>query len=106
MLKLEFMSGSPPRVREGLVNAETFVGTSGITPACAGRTYRTNHKSIYRQDHPRLCGKDKSEPFVSRFIAGSPPLAREELDFTLVIFRVIGITPACAGRTLLMPVDF
>ena len=64
-------------MREGLVNAETFVGTSGITPACAGRTYRTNHKSIYRQDHPRLCGKDKSEPFVSRFIAGSPPLARE-----------------------------
>ena len=73
--------GSPPRVLEGqaLIMPEQVYsritpacagrtkGKGGnlpppirITPACAGRTHNPLKVSLQRQDHPRVCGKDKA----------------------------------------------
>ena len=64
-------------MREGLVNAETFVGTSGITPACAGRTRKIIEEKSYWRDHPRVCGKNANYFGKYNKQRGSPPHVRE-----------------------------
>ena len=57
---IRFILGSPPHVREGrLARREEMLGIR-ITPACAGRTHNPLKVSLQRQDHPRVCGKDKA----------------------------------------------
>ena len=50
--------GSPPRVRERLSPAYLMGWTSGITPACAGKTNLFRVTTWIEWDHPRVCGKD------------------------------------------------
>ena len=50
--------GSPPRVREKRDGFLDPVNRVGITPACAGKTFKINRHPIHRQDHPRVCGKN------------------------------------------------
>ena len=72
-----------------------------ITPACAGKT-RAGIRSIAdRQDHPRLRGKDLLISLYMLYAKGSPPLARERLRCRGNVRIGKGITPACAGKTLL-----
>ena len=70
-----------------------------ITPACAGRTPLNISAARRPQDHPRVCGKNKTTHNVIRVSRGSPPRVREELYFFIYNIVYIGITPACAGRT-------
>ena len=51
-------AGSPPRVREGHENADYEGVISRITPACAGRTKVYSLIQLFKEDHPRVCGKD------------------------------------------------
>ena len=74
--------GSPPRVREGL------------SPA--------THPPRRRRDHPRVCGKDSNIPYTRSSVLGSPPRVREGRAFFLFVVVASGITPACAGRTVLV----
>ena len=91
--------GSPPRVREGpAVNIYINVVT-GITPACAGRTWFELLYFDRWRDHPRVCGKDKYNFKRQTDGLGSPPRVREGLYVVQVQTVVGGITPACAGRT-------
>ena len=72
----------------------------GITPACAGKSFNQNGKSSSYTDHPRLRGeKTKSGSFL-RLAIGSPPLARGKEGKLATIWSLMGITPACAGKSL------
>ena len=94
--------GSPPLAREGRAVTICIIPLSRITPACVGRTQRCPNLVLLRQDHPRVCGNDcvvTSHGFKGR---GSPPLAREgPIEFCDNIHR-IRITPARAGRTIII----
>ena len=74
---------------------------SRITPACAGRTNFFVDKFKPMGDHPRVCGKNIIIDNVIKFEIGSPPRVREEHISTVRLSIFWGITPACAGRTLL-----
>ena len=50
--------GSPPRVREKPLPSISSFSFTGITPACAGKTLRMARKARWREDHPRVCGKN------------------------------------------------
>ena len=48
-----------------------------------------------------MCGKNCIPCLPRMFAAGSPPRVREELFFIASAPLLFGITPACAGRTLI-----
>ena len=55
-------AGSPPHVRERQKSTSTLSPGRGITPACAGKTTIPDVQIDGIQDHPRMCGKDLSNP--------------------------------------------
>ena len=95
--------GSPPRVREGLDAVENAAHHVRITPACAGRTEGCDARGERDKDHPRVCGKDRSEHGRIRSGRGSPPRVREGQVYPVWNGGGTGITPACAGRTFDAP---
>ena len=72
--------GSPPRVREKLLQKKLQQPLLRITPACAGKTRAGLTESPVMLDHPRVCGKNISLDVVIIFILGSPPRVREKLS--------------------------
>ena len=92
--------GSPPRVR----GKEDFVrrplDARGITPACAGK--RSSHVSrlFGLRDHPRVCGEKTSQLWSLYHSSGSPPRVRGKEAELIELQRQLGITPACAGKSL------
>ena len=72
----------------------------GITPACAGRTGVIAVSPLMIQDHPRVCGKNLQQITLTAGAAGSPPRVREERQYISRATSCVGITPACAGRTV------
>ena len=92
-------SGSPPRVRGKLSGETKITFTKGITPACAGKTYRIQFRQSPCWDHPRVCGENFGFSTMYFLMPGSPPRVRGKL-FELLSDKVLdGITPACAGKT-------
>ena len=73
--------------------------THGITPACAGKTKRTQYHAQSTRDHPRMCGKNLQTLRPMHLMPGSPPHVREKLATSLRGVPGSGITPACAGKT-------
>ena len=71
----------------------------GITPAYAGKSASTNADRFSVQDHPRVCGEKRV--FATSFaeIPGSPPRVRGKVIRCEELARVVGITPACAGKS-------
>ena len=53
-----FLSGSPPRAREGQRGEHMYQDVVRITPACAGRTLMAKFEQSGLEDHPRVRGKD------------------------------------------------
>ena len=53
-----------------------------------------------RQDYPRVCGNDVEFVKSLYLKPGSPTHVREELYKSCVVWNTVGITPACAGRTV------
>ena len=70
-----------------------------ITPACAGKTRAAELGIAKREDHPRVCGKDKKYHKLRSDIVGSPPRVRERHSGNIEEFADVRITPACAGKT-------
>ena len=91
--------GSPPLARGKVKLNEILLRDERITPACAGKSCIKPVKNTVNGDHPRLRG-EKSVPLISAFSRmGSPPLARGKV-FTVTLRSVmVGITPACAGKS-------
>ena len=92
-------SGSPPRVREKLIIFPFFYSSTGITPACAGKTSTPGNNPKVQRDHPRVCGKNTILLGIVKRLTGSPPRVREKLSFSLSLSYMYRITPACAGKT-------
>ncbi len=93
-------SGSPPRVREKVGIVVSLLYTSGITPACAGKSFIADEPNDIDEDHPRVCGKKKSFKSLLLGILGSPPRVREKVNPHHNVPCFIGITPACAGKRI------
>ena len=110
--------GSPPRVRGTARAGRRNASRVGITPACAGNSPPRWAWSATPQDHPRVCGEQKSSKarrygaygspprvrgtvnisFVSEGTSGSPPRVRGTALRALPCGGLKRITPACAGN--------
>ena len=73
--------------------------TSGITPACAGKTLLIKARTMAFWDHPRVCGKNSGTILFISSNQGSPPRVREKLQQFGLHIPSNRITPACAGKT-------
>ena len=74
-------------------------GITGITPACAGKTYTSGSPGHTSADHPRMRGEDRVVFRLVRAQDGSPPHARGRLVLSIAKIMSDRITPACAGKT-------
>ncbi len=91
--------GSPPLARGKLLTVVRHFVARRITPACAGKTSYLQTEMEKLQDHPRLRGENHSSLFFFSSHRGSPPLARGKRVYNSAFPSLIGITPACAGKT-------
>ena len=48
-----------------------------------------------------MCGKNRNTDYSLNIQTGSPPRVREKLSQVISAIVTVGITPACAGKTLL-----
>ena len=70
-----------------------------ITPAYAGKSYRSAAQQRAGRDHPRVCG-EKSYHFLERSVGqGSPPRMRGKAAAARAGLVAVGITPAYAGKS-------
>ena len=98
--KRRVVQGSPPRVRGKLSGIVEDIPPAGITPACAGKTGGWLQGAAQTGDHPRVCGENSCAGRFRSLPPGSPPRVRGKPRRTVQSVRSVGITPACAGKTL------
>ena len=90
--------GSPPHMRGKVKLLAMELNVPGITPAHAGkRCSIRGAKSAYR-DHPRTCGEKIVVATRMMRDGGSPPHMRGKVFRPAQAVRLIGITPAHAGK--------
>ena len=94
------IEGSPPQVRGKLYAFSDGFDRRGITPAGAGKTKLRAAYHVVAQDHPRRCGENCFFALAAYGRMGSPPQVRGKPDTCRMFRRVLGITPAGAGKTL------
>ena len=94
-------AGSPPRVRGKPQILSGSVRVRGLTPACAGKTRAGARTRASVRAHPRVCGENLRSENPLRTTMGSPPRVRGKPIRSLHIPSLIGLTPACAGKTFL-----
>ena len=70
-----------------------------ITPACAGKTAVIIQPLPRKQDHPRVCGENRTYTIPEAIAKGSPPRVRGKLPYEDTDAAAVRITPACAGKT-------
>ena len=95
--------GSPPRMRGKGAGRRGCVPDHGITPAHAGKSASRPGRACPRWDHPRACGEKIRSRSCSRKLIGSSPRMRGKVRKMCFAFRQQGITPAHAGKSMLMP---
>ena len=81
------------------LNCISLFGTTGITPAGAGKTSKEELLQSLKGDHPRRCGEN---PMCYNNFAGnmgSPPQVRGKPGADTAVWAASGITPAGAGKT-------
>ena len=95
-------TGSPPHMR-GKVGREVHKTLSmGITPAYAGKRFRSGLLRSMLWDHPRICGEKDSRPVLLPFSRGSPPHMRGKAGQGGIDTEMGRITPAYAGKRTTM----
>ena len=92
--------GSPPRVRGKPSVVEWVIHKLRITPACAGKTEYMRTRVRFLKDHPRVCGENFMLSKDSTPGPGSPPRVRGKRRKNNIPLLHVGITPACAGKTV------
>ena len=50
-------------------------------------------------DHPRVCGEKMNIGAITAMLGGSPPRMRGKVRFLVLGMRMLGITPAYAGKS-------
>ena len=93
------LTGSPPRVRGKAAVGAVLAFVIGITPACAGKRKNPLPVIYLGWDHPRVCGEKRRKTGPVCGILGSPPRVRGKVDMGIEEAEVVGITPACAGKS-------
>ena len=94
------IAGSPPHARGRPVPHMVLAYVRGITPACAGKTSWAAGETVIVKDHPRMRGEDPSTTAIQENNTRSPPHARGRPDPQGPFTFFVGITPACAGKTI------
>ena len=94
------IEGSPPRVRGKVPASRTRLQTTRITPACAGKSFIRHSELFLSEDHPRVCGEKSQVVSWATLLGGSPPRVRGKASSQYAAARIIGITPACAGKSV------
>ena len=92
--------GSPPHVRGKVPAIFLPVSTHRITPACAGKSWYAPFRYSMTWDHPRMCGEKYHEKNLPERTKGSPPHVRGKVMLDADGLPQVGITPACAGKSL------
>ena len=75
-LILALQLGSPPRMRGKDTRAALRARVLRITPACAGKSGKTDWTTMCRRDHPRVCGEKLLKSLTNDRNRGSPPRVR------------------------------
>ena len=89
-------------MRGKVINFSVFVIKLRITPAYAGKSSDTRYHHPGARDHPRLCGEKTFSAACQIVDLGSPPPMRGKVPPVISIAIVIGITPAYAGKSILV----
>ena len=92
--------GSPPRVRGKALRIRKIEHAVGITPACAGKRGWRDRPDCAHRDHPRVCGEKFGINGTRVLPQGSPPRVRGKDRPQLTASLKLGITPACAGKSV------
>ena len=95
-----FHPGSPPHVRGKDDRQLILCVCLGITPACAGKSAISAERARRNKDHPRMCGEKYCWTLIACLNWGSPPHVRGKVLATQPQYLILGITPACAGKSL------
>ena len=95
--------GSPPRMRGKAVSTARKHRPAGITPAYAGKSKTSAVGCPGCRDHPRACGEKFNLKEMSKTLLGSPPRMRGIGVVDVLVSEPLGITPACAGKSLWSP---
>ena len=93
-------TGSPPRVRGKDSCRTPRHSARRITPACAGKSFSQGNEKPETQDHPRVCGEKELCLFSTGCSVGSPPRVRGKAGNLVAKGLNLGITPACAGKSV------
>ena len=93
------LSGSPPQVRGKQTRAERGRSEKRITPAGAGKTFRSTAHKSRNPDHPRRCGENCARKSTASAGPGSPPQVRGKQNRAERGRSEKRITPAGAGKT-------
>ncbi len=101
LIRTVSIRGSPPRVREPPRVFRMKARIARITPACAGTTGSGWPCTRSPRDHPRVCGNHSASNSSRSSISGSPPRVREPQPIPHQSGQLPGITPACAGTTVI-----
>ncbi len=92
-------AGSPPHVRGKESEKPDCDDKRRITPACAGKSEKIDLITMYRRDHPRMCGEKARSRAMPTSAIGSPPHVRGKVGVTDIAPVSPRITPACAGKS-------
>ena len=90
--------GSPPRGRGKVNFSPQLFPRYGITPAWAGKSWRSRSGCPTSRDHPRVGGEKSSATISTCCSPGSPPRGRGKVVVGVVCGLCNGITPAWAGK--------
>ena len=94
--------GSPPRGRGKDCRLCQLDPVGGITPAWAGKRTAETAGEAASQDHPRVGGEKLTAYGFCQLVPGSPPRGRGKVDAGMPILAPVRITPAWAGKRLLL----
>ena len=92
-------SGSSPHTRGALSRNCESPSASGIIPAYAGSTRRSEISSCSRRDHPRIRGEHPIAAKPDNLVMGSSPHTRGARSAPIGFRSTLGIIPAYAGST-------
>ena len=91
--------GSPPRMRGKARGSVRRLYFARITPAYAGKRATAQYMGHLQKDHPRVCGEKEARQWPKERVWGSPPRMRGKGIVPCIQRRLIGITPAYAGKS-------
>ena len=94
------VSGSSPRVRGKPPAQRQERDRGGLIPACAGKTRPGCRSCPSSAAHPRVCGENHQAQRALADQRGSSPRVRGKRCSSTGSGGILGLIPACAGKTL------